>query len=192
MVLLDILEKIEDPRSYHGKEYKLHHILLFTILALLSGANTYTGIQVFISTHYLRLKEIFKLRWRQPPLTEAIRRILIRLDPDEVEVAFREHSSLMDGDDGEREQRHICFDGKTLNGSFSRAKNQRATRVFNVFSICNEIVLAHLPLNDDKDHEIPALQRFLLELNLNGVVVTADALHCQKKLLSAQSMQEQS
>jgi hypothetical protein len=178
MELLSILEKIEDPRSYHGREYKLHHVLLFTILALLSGAKTYTDVASFIAKHFLRLKEIFKLKWRHPPLTEAIRKILIRLDAQDVEKAFREHSTILDS--GKEGQKHICFDGKALNGSFSHARNQRASSVFNVFSSCKEIVLAHIPLKEDKDHEIPAFQQFLQELDLNGVVVTADAMHCQK------------
>jgi hypothetical protein len=180
MVLLEILEQIEDPRSYHGREYKLHHILLFTILALLSGAKTYTAVHVFIATHFLRLKEIFNLKWRQVPGIEAIRLILTRLDPEEVELAFREHSFDADVNDP-CQQRHLCFDGKALNGSFSHAKDQRAARVFSVFSALNGIVLAHLPLETDKDHEIPAFQKLLLELNLKDVVVTADAMHCQKK-----------
>jgi hypothetical protein len=182
MELLSILKKIDDPRSYHGKEYKLHHILLFTILALLSGAKTYTDVALFISIHFLRLKEIFQLRWRHPPLTEAIRKILVRLDPDEVEKVFREYSSILDS--GEEGQKHICFDGKALNGSFSHARNQRACSVFNVFSSCKEIVLAHIPLNGGKDHEISAFQQFLQELDLDGVIVTVDAMHCQKKTLN--------
>jgi hypothetical protein len=181
MILLDLLEKIENPRSYHGKEYKLHHILFFTILALLSGAKTYSDVCLFIKKHFQQLKLIFNLKWRHPPETEAIRRILIRLDQEEVELAFREYNfAIADGDSNG--QRHICFDGKALNGSFSHAKNQRAARVFSAFSTLKEIVIAHLPLEDDKDHEIPAMQKFLLELDLQGVIVTADALHCQKKL----------
>lgn len=182
MELLSILEKIEDPRSYHGKEYKLHHVLLFTILALLSGAKTYTDVASFIAKHFIRLKEIFKLKWRHPPLTEAIRKILVRLDVQEVEKVFREHNTLLNSEYKGEGQRHICFDGKALNGSFSHARNQRASSVFNVFSSFKEIVLAHIPLKEDKDHEIPAFQQFLQELDLNGVVVTADALHCQKNI----------
>jgi hypothetical protein len=182
MVLLDILEQVEDDRSYHGREYKLHYILLFTILALLDGAITYIDIHRFIKKHFTELKDIFKLKWRQVPGSDAIRKILVRTDPEEVEKAFREYSTYISKEDNSR--RHICFDGKSLNGSFSKCKDKRAMRVFNVFSKHSEIVLAHIPLKEDKDHEIPALQKFIQELDLKGVVVTADALHCQKKHLN--------
>jgi hypothetical protein len=50
-------------------------------------------------------------------------------------------------------------------------------------SAADGIILAHIPLDSDKDSEIPALHEFLLSLDLEGVVVTADAMHCQKKTL---------
>jgi hypothetical protein len=139
------------------------------------------------------------LKWRQTPGGEAIRKIIVRLDPEEIEIVFREHGfDLENGEDekgnaneanddeeedensdGKLPQRHLCFDGKALNGSFSHTKDKRAARIFSVFSALKGIVL--LPLEADKDHEIPAFQKFLLELNLKDVVVTADAMHCQKK-----------
>jgi hypothetical protein len=75
----------------------------------------------------------------------------------------------------------ICFDGKAMRGSGGKVNNS-ATTLFTAFSALNEISLAHMPLKD-KASEIPALQDFLTQLNLKGVVVTADAIHCQKKLL---------
>jgi hypothetical protein len=42
MLLLDLLEQIEDPRSYHGREYRLHHILCFTIIAILTNSCCFT------------------------------------------------------------------------------------------------------------------------------------------------------
>jgi hypothetical protein len=167
MVLLDILEKVEDDRSYHGREYKLQHILLFTIIALLDGATTYVDIHRFIEKHFQKLKIMFKLKWRQAPGSDAIRKILVRTDPEEVEKAFREYSSTLDSEEGEK---HICFDGKSLNGSFSKCRDQRAMRVLNVFCKEDKIVLAHIPLKENKDHEIPAFQQFLQELNLKNVV----------------------
>ena len=44
-MLLERLKEIEDSRSYHGKEYLLHHILYFTVLALLSNAKKYCAEQ---------------------------------------------------------------------------------------------------------------------------------------------------
>ena len=39
--LLDILEQVPDPRRAEGKLYTLPHVLLFSILAIVSGCNSY-------------------------------------------------------------------------------------------------------------------------------------------------------
>ena len=185
-MLIEILKEIEEPRSYHGKEYQLWHILLFSILSILSGGKTYADIRTFLEAHYPKLKEIFRLKWRFIPTASAIRKILTRIDPNEIERAFRLHANSIKPDG-----KHICFDGKTLNGSFSHTKDTRAARVFSAFCSIGEIILAHIPLPSDKDHEIQAFQDFIMSLDLKDVVITADAMHCQKKLLSVQKKQGQ-
>jgi hypothetical protein len=80
-------------------------------------------------------------KWRQAPGSDAIRKILVRTDPEEVEKAFREYSSALDSEEG---QKHICFDGKSLNGSFSKCRDQRYMRVLNVFCKEDEIVLGRI------------------------------------------------
>jgi hypothetical protein len=38
--LLELLAEIEDPRRTEGKLYKLPHVMLFSILAMMVGANS--------------------------------------------------------------------------------------------------------------------------------------------------------
>ncbi len=179
-MLIEILKEIEDPRSYHGKEYQLWQILLVSILSILSNGKGYHDIRTFLEVHYNKLNAIFKFNWRQLPDESAIRKIIVRVPPEEIERAFRTHAKQCVS----AAISYICFDGKALNGSFSHTKDTRAARVFSAFCTHNQIVLAHLPLAQDKNHEIPAFQEFIMNLPLKDVVVTADALHCQKKLLS--------
>jgi hypothetical protein len=179
-MLIEVLKDIEDPRSYHGKEYQLWQILLVSILSILSNGKTYRDIRTFLDVHYSKLNAIFKFNWRHLPDESAIRKILVRIDPEEIERAFRAHAEQNTSED----KKQICFDGKNLNGSFSHTRDTRAARVFSAFCNINQIVLAHVPLPENKDHEIPVFQDFIVSLNLKDVVITADALHCQKKPLS--------
>ena len=48
---LSLLATIPDPRRAEGKLYQLPHVLLFSILAVVSGANSYRGIRTFIMVH---------------------------------------------------------------------------------------------------------------------------------------------
>ena len=42
-----LLAEIEDPRRAEGKLYRLPHVVLFAILAILAGANSYRTIHSF-------------------------------------------------------------------------------------------------------------------------------------------------
>ena len=179
-MLLDILKKVEDHRDPQGKEYELYYILYFSVLALISNLNTYTGIFLFINMHFDKLKSIFNLKWvrakaKKTPTISCIQKILVNVNIKSLELAFQEWSQNIVTQDN---CKHIAFDGKVLNGSFSKVKNKRGMQLFEVFAAQERILLAHQEI-EDKNHEIPALQAFL---TLPGVVVTADAMHCQKKL----------
>ena len=59
--ILLLLEKITDPRRAEGKLYALKYVLLFSILAIATGANSYRGIHTFIKVNLRSLKKTFKL-----------------------------------------------------------------------------------------------------------------------------------
>ncbi len=73
----------------------------------------------------------------------------------------------------------LSGDGKTFNGS-GRVGGKRNSNVFNVYSPTYKLCSVSIPL-DDKDSEIPAMQCALSKLDLRRTVVTADALHCQRR-----------
>ncbi len=190
MDLLNILMTIPDRRHAEGREYRLEHILYFSVIALLSNAKGFSDITRFIEEHFDTLKSLFKLKWRRCPTVSAIQKIIVGVDPVAFAKTFEEAASKskgfskVDEEQPLTQRKQVCFDGKTLRGSFSHTKDKRAQQVFQVFATHSQLILAHLPL-EDKDSEIPALQEFLGRLNLKGCIVTADALHCQKKHLSA-------
>ena len=177
--LLDLLAEIPDPRRAEGKLYKLPHLLLFSVLAVVTGSNSYRGIATFIDVHRRRLNTTFGLKWRRAPAHTAIRYILQGLEPAAVEVAFRRHAALLQaacsGGSGS-----IALDGKTLRGSFDAFHDRAAAQVLSAFATDTALVLAHVDIAE-KSNEIPAAQALLAELGVApGSLVTLDALHCQK------------
>jgi hypothetical protein len=91
--LLDLLAEVPDPRRAEGKLYKLPYVLLFSILAIVTGSNSYRGIVTFIDVHRRRLNEAFGLKWRCAPALTAIRYILQGLNPAAVEAVSRIRTS---------------------------------------------------------------------------------------------------
>ena len=178
--LLDLLAEIPDPRRAEGKLYALPHVLLFAILAIVSGCNSYRGIVTFIDVHRRRLNAACGLHWRRAPAHTAIRYILQGLDPVAVEAAFRRHAARLQAACTAQGQGSIALDGKTLRGSFDAFHDRAAAQMLSAFATDTRLVLAHLDIAE-KSNEIPAAQALLAELGLPaGAVVTLDALHCQK------------
>jgi hypothetical protein len=161
--------------------YQLPHVLLFSLFAMVSGANSYRGIRTYIQVHRKELNKAFKIKWKRPPAHTAIRYILQGLGAADVEQAFREHAAGLNLAPVGAGVRVIAFDGKTLKGSFDNFNDIKARQVLSAFAVDTALVLAHIEI-DEKSNEIPAVQKLLEELDLAGHIITCDAMHCQKKL----------
>ncbi len=186
--LLDVLADVPDPRRAQGQLPKLPHVLLFSILAIVTGCNSYRGIVTFIDVHRRRLNAVFGLKWRRAPAHTAVRYILQGLDPATVEAAFRRHAALLQAASEKQGQGSIALDGKTLRGSveprgspgFDKFNDRAAAQVLSACATDTALVLAHIDIAE-KSNEIPAAQTLLAELGVaDGAIVTLDALHCQK------------
>ena len=176
--LLDLLADVPDPRRPQGQLYKLPYVLLFALLAIVAGCNSYRGIVTFIDVHRRRLSAAFSLKWKQAPAHTAIRYILQGLDPAGVEAAFRRHAALLQVARATPGQGSIALDGKTLRGSFDKFHDRATAQVLGAFATDTALVLAHVDIAE-KSNEIPAAQTLLAELGLApGAIVTLDALHC--------------
>jgi hypothetical protein len=180
--LLDLLTEVTDPRRGQGQMYKLPHVLLFAILSIVTGGNSYRGIVTFIDVHRRRLNEAFGLTWKRAPSHTAIRYILKGLDPADLETVFRRHAAQLQAACATPGQASIALDGKTLRGSFDNFRERAAAQVLSAFATDTSLVLAHVDIAE-KSNEIPAAQALLAELGVaRGTIVTLDALHCQKNI----------
>lgn len=176
-MLESFLFKVTDHRRSQGQRYQLGHILLFTILAILSGADSYRKVQKFMVAHYDRLNELFELDWKRRPAHTTIRDIIQGTSGPELEQSFRQYSQgLAENDDPNL---FIGCDGKVLRGSFDRFQDQKAVQILSAFATNSHIILAHEEVAA-KTNEIPTAQALLKELGLSGYIFTFDALHCQK------------
>jgi len=70
--LLDMLAEVPDPRRAEGKLYTLPHVLLFSILAIVSGCNSYRGIVTFIDVHRYKLNAALLQAAGETPGTSSI------------------------------------------------------------------------------------------------------------------------
>lgn len=179
-------DNISDSRVIGRTDYELKNVLLFSVLATLSNAKSYREVSIFIEEHFKKFKKKFKLKWDRAPAHNTIRDILINISSEELEISFRKHSQEIEKAKQKlkkgKQIKHIAFDGKALCGSEDRSINKRFLQIMSGFNVLDKIILCHYEI-DEKSNEIPALQKLIQELGLSGYFITADAMHCQKKLL---------
>jgi len=179
-MLQSFLFELKDHRRAQGKRYQQGHILLFSILGILSGATSYRKIAKFIKVRYDMLDELFELGWKRRPAYTTIRDIIQGTSPEELENKFRNHAmSLVEESE---EHQSIGCDGKVLRGSFDKFNDQKAIQILSVFLNEGKLILAHAEI-EAKTNEIPTAQYLMEELGLTDKIFTFDALHCQKKTL---------
>ena len=179
-MLQSFLSKVKDHRRAQGRRYLLRHILLLSILAILSGANSYRKIQLFIQVHYQTLNELLGLNWKRVPAHTTVREIIQNTSSAELEDCFRAYSADLAKLDAP--QQWVGFDGKVLRGSFDHFRDQKAIQVLSAFWGTSRIILAHAEIAE-KTNEIPTAQELIVKLGLSGCLCTFDALHCQEKTL---------
>lgn len=176
------LEAVPDPRSRRGRWYSLTSILLVCAAAAVSGARTIDELAEWgarADAGLLAMLGVRRhlLRRRHAPSRSAIGRILERLDTDALDVAVgawltHRHTAAAPG-----RRRVIAVDGKALRGS-ARLDQPRRHLLSAVTHGC-PVTLAQAEVGS-KTNETRHFQPLLAPLDLDGDVVTFDALHSVK------------
>ena len=177
-----LLNTIVDHRRGQGRRFGLAHILLFSITALLSGADSYRKIHLFIDTHRENLNRYFGSEWKKSPSYSTIRNIILNTPDSELERIFREYGEFLSQD--EPDGTFVHFDGKVLRGSHDKANDIKPLQVLSAFAGSCGIILGHEEI-EEKSNEIPTARKLIEELGLSDRIFTFDALHCQEETLRA-------
>jgi hypothetical protein len=126
--LFAALKEIPDPRRAEGKPYPLASLVLFTIMARLSGAQSYRGILTFLTHRRETLNAVFGTHWKRAPALNTLRDGLHHLDEAAVEAARRRHAQDLLPPRADGERLIVALDGKTLKGSFDHLKDRKPRR----------------------------------------------------------------
>ena len=164
-----------DPRTGNAQRHDLLEILLIALSATLCGAETCVDMALFG-----RAKEPFLRRFLQLPggipSHDTFSRIFRLLDPDAFEASFGRFVATF-AHAGNIEV--VAIDGKTARRSFDRQDGRQPLHMVNAWAVEQRLVLGQRKV-DGASNEIEALPELLALLALEGRIVTADAMHCQK------------
>ena len=176
--LWERFNRMADQRKRKGRLHGLAPILTICALATLCGARGTRAIAEFaeyLNPTQLRLLRCYysKKRGRHvPPSEPTIRRVLKGVSAEELDREVAAWPAEQDGP-----MRRLAVDGKTVKKA--RCKDGRAMHL--VAAVTHESVrlVAQRPV-DERSNEITALRPMLEDVDLHGVVVTADAMQAQQ------------
>jgi len=175
--LLRALESITDPRHLRGIRHSQASILAIATCACLAGMRSYAAIAQWAASLPQDLRRRFHCR-RHPdtgryiaPSEPTIRRKLQGIDPDEVDRALGQWLA-----EQPLSMQAVAVDGKTLKG----AKDSGGKQVHLLAALVHheKVVIAQRQVAT-KSNEITAFKPLLEPLDLEGKIVTADAMHTQ-------------
>lgn len=175
--LLEHFKNLEDPRAKHLVEHRLLDIIALSICAVVCGADSWVDIE-----NYGRAKE----EWLRGflalpngiPSHDTIARLFAALNPKGLQECFLGWVQAI----GQLSQGEvIAIDGKTLRHSYDQGGSKGAIHMVSAWASQNRLVLGQLKV-DEKSNEITAIPQLLKVLELEGCIVTIDAMGAQKEI----------
>lgn len=173
-------DAVPEPRRFNVT-YTLPQLLTCTLMASLCGCDDYEKIAHWVDARRPWLIEILGLPADRAPCRKTFERLFRRLDPAALGRSIIELTArLAEATEG----RLIAIDGKTLRGSFDHAHRKLPIHLVHAWDQANGLMLGQMAV-DEKSNEITAVPALLELLDIEGAVVSLDAMHCQKDTAKA-------
>jgi predicted transposase YbfD/YdcC len=174
--------KLKDPRRKHRRLHRLQDIIVIALCAVVAGAQDWQEIETFGRKRRDWLKRFLPLP-NGIPSHDTFERVFDRLKPQAFQACFRDWVQVVQE---ALDIKHVAIDGKTLRGSGSAKLGP--LHLVSAWATAQRLSLGQVAV-DAKSNEITAIPALLELLDLNGALVTIDAMGCQKAI--ARKIKEQ-
>jgi predicted transposase YbfD/YdcC len=170
--LQEELREIQDPRRPWGNlRHKLDEILIIGLCSVICCGEDYDDMEDFGKDREDWLRGFLELPYGIPG-HDTFRRVFERVNPNALAKSL---NAWLD-EAGKSGGRSVNIDGKTIRGS--RNSKHCAYHVVSAWVAENHITLGELAV-DEKSNEITAIPELLDLIDIEGDIVTIDAMGCQ-------------
>ena len=169
---------LQDPRRNHWNIlHPLSEIVTIALCAVLGGADGWKDIATFGKAKETWFSQRLKLE-QGIASEDTFRRVISSIDPTVFAECFLGWVNAVVGKLG---QGLVAIDGKTLRGSYEKDDPKAALHMVSAWADSVSMILAQYKV-DQKTNEITAIPTLLKVLDLEGCLVTIDAMGCQREI----------
>jgi len=177
--ILSAFEDVPDPRAENTR-HDLGELLVIAFVSVLCGATSCAEMAAFGRAKESVFRGFLKLK-HAVPSHDTFSAVFRMIDPKALDAAFGRvladvAALLRDGD-------VIAVDGKALRGARDAGESGRTRMMVSAYAARLRLTLASVPA--DRGTELEAAIEALGLIALKGKVVTADALHCNRRTVAA-------
>lgn len=167
------LADVPDPRTGNAQRHNLLDVLTMALVATICGAESCVDFADFARDREALFRDFLELPGGLPS-HDTFSRVFRLLDPAPFAACLAQFlHGLGEGGPGV-----VAIDGKTMRRSFDRAAGRSALHVVAAFAADARMAIGQVAAGN-KESEIAAARTLLGLLDLDGALVTGDALHCQ-------------
>jgi predicted transposase YbfD/YdcC len=174
-------ESLDDPRHMRNRKHLLVDIAVIAVCAIICGCDGPTAIHRWAKHRQSWLAQYLALP-NGIPSRDCIRRLLIVLKPEAFQRCFQAWIGDTITAHAGSPDRLVAIDGKSNRGSRDRAKDLGALHIVSAWATEEGIALGQVA-TDAKSNEITAIPQLLEQIDLNGTLITIDAMGCQKEII---------
>jgi predicted transposase YbfD/YdcC len=175
----DHFADLTDPRR-RKVVYPLVNIVVIAVCAVICGADDFVAIAAWARQRRDWLAALLDLS-AGVPSHDRFNAVFKALDPAEFEKCLLGWiAALQEFTAGQV----VAIDGKTLRRSFDKASSKSAIHMVNAWATANHLGLGQMVV-EEKSNEITAIPKLLKLLELEGCLVTIDAMGCQVEIAEA-------
>ena len=170
--------QLPDPRIHRNRKHLLIDIIVLSIIAVICGAESWDSIEMFGKSKKEFLSKILKLP-NGIPSHDTINRVFSLIRADKFEQLFTQWAQSLKDPSISKEV--ISVDGKTIRGSKDSYHDKSGIHMVNAWANSNGLVLGQVK-TVEKTHEITAIPELLKILDIEGCIITIDAIGTQRKI----------
>ena len=185
--LIAFLRALPEGRKRRGVRYPQWLLLLMAILGILSGCRSARDLERFAKRHHKAFGAALDLELTKAPCDSTFLYLFERVEREQLFGLLRDWILAQIADQDKDFDQLIC-DGKTLRGSAAQPDGADGVTRFvtQVTPYARElgVAIAQTSFDTGESHERSALKQLLSTLELEGVLIQADALHTTRPFFS--------